>query len=108
LAELGVQGPESVLYRPVEFSSACIDVFPASRKRCEKVAFLTRRTRFIQKFPDVEMNVIIFGIKGVWLLLPMCICTGFDIDWQSGYFQLGMRNWDFFCVNIHVFRKSRL
>jgi hypothetical protein len=92
LAELGLQGPESVLYRPVKCSAACIDVFPASRKRCEKVAFLARRTRFIQKFPDVEMNVIIFGRKGVWLLLSMCICTGFAIVWQSGYFQFGMRN----------------
>jgi hypothetical protein len=39
LAELGVQGPESS-YRPVEFSVACIDLVPASPKRCEKVAFL--------------------------------------------------------------------
>jgi hypothetical protein len=107
LAELGVQGPESVLTDQLNFPSvACIDVFPASRKRCEKVSFLARRTRFIQKFPDVELNVIIFGRKGVWLLLPMCILTGFSIAWQSGYFQLGIRICDFFCVNIHVPEKA--
>jgi hypothetical protein len=36
----------------------------------------------------------------------MCICTGFAIVWQSGYFQLGMRNLYFFCVNIHVSEKA--
>jgi hypothetical protein len=69
LAELGVQGPESWVYRPVKFSAAfsaaCIDVFPASRKRCEKFAFLARITRFFQIFLDVEMNVRIWHGKGV-------------------------------------------
>jgi hypothetical protein len=61
--------------------------FPASRKRCEKFAFLARETRIFQIDPDVEMNVSLLHGKGV-VIADVRFYRLSAIVWQSGYFQL--------------------
>jgi hypothetical protein len=80
---------------------------PASRKRCEKFAFLARGTRFFQIFPDVEMNVIIWHGKGV-VIADVRFYRLFAIVWQSGYFQLVNEKFGFLLCKYSRCGKSRL
>jgi hypothetical protein len=102
LAELGVQGPESV---PTDQLNFLLWHALTCSRRAEKGA---RKFMFWRSEPDLSRNVRIsecsqfWGEKGFWLLLPMCILTGFSIVRESGNFQLVMRICYFFCVNIHV------
>jgi hypothetical protein len=69
LAELGVQGPESVPTDQLNFLAvACIAMFPASRKRCEKVVVFGAQNPI---YPEMSgcLNALIFGEKGVLVVV---------------------------------------
>jgi hypothetical protein len=69
LAQLGLQGPESVPTDQLNFLAvACIDVFPASRKRCEKVSVFGAQNPTYSEMSGC-LNVIIFGEKGVLVVV---------------------------------------
>ncbi len=72
LAELGVQGPESVLADQLNFPAvSCIVMFPASRKRCEKVESFGAQNPI---YPEMSSCLTASFIlrKGILLLLPIC------------------------------------
>jgi hypothetical protein len=71
-AELGVQGPESVLADQLNFPAvSCIVMFPASRKRCEKVESFGAQNPI---YPEMSSCLTASFIlrKGILLLLPIC------------------------------------
>ena len=71
-AELGVQGPESVLADQLNFPAvSCIAMFPASRKRCEKVESFGAQNPI---YPEMSSCLTASFIlrKGILLLLPIC------------------------------------
>jgi hypothetical protein len=79
LAELGVQGPESVLTDQLNFPAvSCIAMFPASRKRCEKVVVFGAQNLI---YPEMSgcLTASFIVRKGIRLLLPICIWIGYSI-----------------------------
>jgi hypothetical protein len=78
-AELGVQGPESVLADQLNFPAvSCIVMFPASRKRCEKVVIFGAQNPI---YPEMSSCLTASFIlrKGILLLLPICVWIGYSI-----------------------------